>query len=75
MNEIKIGDVRIYHEDGNVGEVEILNVYRRDGGTAYKLRANERLSGSRIVKSIKKDAIWESWVADNAGAYCGWYLE
>jgi hypothetical protein len=75
MSEIKAGDERFYSEDGNSGHVEVLKVYRRDDGTAYRLRALERLEGSPIMKPIEKDQEFEVWAGDGAGAYCGWYLE
>lgn len=81
--EFKVGDTLIYSEMGNMGKVQVLAIERRnapspDGQdnwmTRVRLRALEKLDGSRIVRPIEAGEEWESTKSDESGHYAGWFL-
>ena len=78
MNHVKVGSTMEYHEEGNVGRVKVLEVkrqeYGKSPGTAVKMEALEDIGGNSAFNPIPKGTVWESWAADGAGAYAGWYL-
>ncbi len=79
--DAEIGDIKYYHEMGDVFRVEVLDAQEKINGKLegeeYRLRI---LGIARINPLIKKEAhmkvdgVFSVWKHKNAGAYAGWYL-
>ncbi len=77
MVSIKVGDIKYYHESGDVFKVEVLNIQERNYGKTlgeeYKLRLLEviRTNAGNPPTSGLEFAVWK---AKNADGYTGWHL-
>jgi len=75
MEEIKAGDIKWFHEEGEVIEVEVLDVDEDLEGEAFELKATGKSkSRSRYCKSIEKDEVFSVWRAHGYESYAGWHL-
>lgn len=75
--EAKKGDVKYYHESGVVWKVEVLNFrktdYGKTPGEEYTLKILEVINSGNF-KPQEKGLEFSVWMAENAGAYAGWFL-
>jgi hypothetical protein len=75
--EIKKGDIKFYHECGDIWKVEVLDArkenYGNTAGEAYRLKLLE-IIGTTTMNPPKSGIEFEVWRAENAGGYAGWAL-
>ena len=75
--DAKKGDVKYYHESGDIWRVEVLEVQRKDYGKTpgeeYSLKLLEVLS-TNARNPPKAGIEFSVWKAENAGGYAGWFL-
>lgn len=77
MAEAKVGEIKYYHEAGDIFKVEVLNIQERNYGTAdgdeYSLRLIEivRTTAKNPPSSGLEFAVWK---ARDARGYSGWHL-
>ena len=75
--EAKRGDVKYYHESGVIWKVEVLDatkkLYGKTPGEEYQLRILEIIDSGNF-KPREKGLEFSVWMAENAGAYAGWFL-
>ena len=80
--EAKVGEVKFYHEMGNVYKVEVLEAREilsgKKAGEEYKLKVLEviNFNDKMFKESIKqsKGSEFSVWTAKGAGANAGWSL-
>jgi hypothetical protein len=77
MADVKVGDIKYYHDSGDIFKVEVLGVQERNYGKAlgeeYKLRLLEVVdtTAKNPPTSGLEFAVWK---AKDAGGYAGWHL-
>jgi len=75
--EAKRGEIKYYHESGDIWKVKVLNVrkqnYGNTGGREYYLRLLEVVdtNGRNPPKEGTKFSVWK---AEDSGGYAGWHL-
>lgn len=73
------GKTAIYHEGGNVGRVQVVQVRQAIFAGApfvqVDLKAIGILDGSRMFKPIKPGTEWTAEANENYSSMCSWYLE
>jgi len=78
MAKAKVGDIKYYHESGNIFEVEVLDVQERNYGKTigeeYKLRLLGVVSVNNTENPLNSGLEFAVWKSKEDGAYCGWAL-
>jgi len=75
--EAKRGNIKYYHESGDIWKVEVLDVKKQDYGNTpgeeYSLKLLEIINTN--AKNPPKTGIeFSVWKAENSGGYAGWHL-
>ena len=75
--EAKRGDIKYYHESGVIWKVEVRDTrkvdYAKTPGEEYTLKILEVIESGNF-KPQQKGLEFSVWMAENAGAYAGWFL-
>ena len=77
MTDAKVGDIKYYHDSGDIFKVEVLDVqeraYGKTIGEEYKLRLLEVVytNAKNRPTSGLEFAVWK---VKDVGAYAGWHL-
>jgi hypothetical protein len=73
-DDLNVGDVKIYHECGQVLPVKILDVTADNEGVTVKVEALEDSQGGGICKPILKGETWDAFTSHKYGGYAGWTI-
>lgn len=75
MNWDMVGEIKWYHENGNVFEVEIVECREDEEGITVSLKPTGVVRNIPMFKDIvEKKKEFKVWMAHNAGPYAGWFL-
>jgi len=75
--DAKKGDIKFYHESGDIWRVEVLEAKRKDYGNSrgeeYRLKLLEIID-TTAGNPPEKGLEFTVWKAEDAGSYAGWHL-
>lgn len=79
--ETEVGEIKFYHEDGEIYKVKVLNIQEKAEGKTlgdeYSLKVLEIMRKNRFTSEESRAKVGEKfsvWRAKNVGCYAGWHL-